>query len=284
MSIRLVRLRDLEPSDKSTLEERLTKFYQTTPALYYQIADQAAEQYVSALLPFHCDLVSRIAPGTKVVELGCGSAHLCRQVEKMGGVYLGMDHDEHLLQRNRERFSRARFLPLSAKLDEQFDVVASLYTIEHVVDPPAYLEAMWKFCKPGGLIGIICPDFVDGEGFPPSLYYGKTPRHFRAKFQSFALTDTYKHLLDLFWFAPRWKRRARFAPPGAFWINLEPRALCGTAYSIDTDAVHFPRLKDLVWWLEQRGAVIVRTSQAMPDVDPSVLRYNCYVLASKPAG
>ena len=48
MSIRLVRLRDLEPSDKSTLEERLTKFYQTTPALYYQIADQAANEMARA--------------------------------------------------------------------------------------------------------------------------------------------------------------------------------------------------------------------------------------------
>jgi SAM-dependent methyltransferase len=282
MSIRLVRLRDLEPSDKSTLEERLTKFYQTTPALYYQIADQAAEQYVSALLPFHCDLVSRIAPGTKVVELGCGSAHLCRQVEKMGGVYLGMDHDEHLLQRNRERFPRARFLPLSAKLDEQFDVVASLYTIEHVVDPPHYLKTMWNFCKPAGLIAIICPDFVDGESLPPSVFYGTTPRRLREKILSLAFGDMIEHCIDLFWRAERWKRRLRMEKPGAFWINLRPRVLHGANYSIDADAVHLSRLQDISGWLENHGASILATSRSMKNVPESVLRFNCYVVAQKP--
>jgi SAM-dependent methyltransferase len=216
-----------------------------------------------------------------VLELGCGTAHLCRFVETRGGAYTGMDFDYELLSRNRRNFPRARFLPISTDLREEFDLVASLYTIEHVIEPPAYLERMWRFCKPGGLMAVICPDFVDGESFPPSFYYGKTPKRLREKLRSFAFGDACKHLLDLFWFAPRWKTRARSAAPGAFWINLEPRIFRRAEYSTDADAVHLPRLKDSIWWLEQRGAAIVETSRTVRDVDPAVLNHNCYVVAKK---
>lgn len=43
----------------------------------------------------------------------------------------------------------------------------------------------------------------------------------------------------------------------------------------------YPRLKDLIKWVEQRGAKIVQTSHTVPEVDTMVLRHNCYVLARK---
>jgi SAM-dependent methyltransferase len=284
MSIQVCPFAKLNDDKIYELKRRLVAYYSNPPPSYYMTADQAASQYTFQLQPFHCDLVDRVKPGMTILELGCGTAHLCPVVEEREGVYTGMDHSSELLDRNKAKFPRARFLPISAELHEQFDIVASLYTIEHVVDPPAYLERMWRFCKPGGLFAVICPDFVDGEGFPPSFYYGKTPRRFREKLRSVAFRDACKHLLDLFWFAPRWKTRAQSVSPGAFWINLEPRILRGAEYSIDADAVHLPRLKDLISWVEQRGAVIVQTSHTMPDVDTAVLRHNCYVLARKTVG
>lgn len=283
MGIKVCRFADLTPETISGLRSKLIEYYSSPPDCYYQIADQAATQYTHALQPFHCDLVNRVKPGTTVLELGCGTAHLCAFVEKAGGIYTGMDHGSELLQKNRERFPRARFLPVGAQLPEAFDLVASLYTIEHIVDPPAYLESMWGFCKPGGLIAIICPDFVDGSGFAPSFYYGTTPRRLREKVRSLNFIDAIRHLLDLFCVVPLWTARARRSQPGAFWINLKPRILAGANYSIDADAVHLPRLKDLVWWLEQRNATVIATSRSLPDIDPSILRYNCYVLARKPS-
>jgi SAM-dependent methyltransferase len=202
-------------------------------------------------------------------------------VEKAGGSYTGIDHSRELLEQNRKRFPRGRFLPIGTTV-EQFDFVASLYTIEHVVDPRSHLETMWNFCKAGGMLAVVCPDFVDGDGFPPSFFYGKTPRRFGEKIRSLAFRDAVAHLTDLLWFAPKWKRRARATTPGAFWINLEPRIFHGAQYSIDADAVHLPRLKDIVWWLEKRGASIVEASRSMRNIPESVLRYNCYVLARKP--
>ncbi len=141
---------------------------------------------------------------------------------------------------------------------------------------------MWNYCKPTGLLAVICPNLIDTGDFPPSLFYGKTPRRFREKIRSLSVIDAIGHLIDLFWVVPRWKRRAHASAPGAFWINLEPRIFHGAEYTIDTDAVHLPRLRDIVWWLEKRGASILETSLSMRNIPMSVLRYNCYALARKP--
>ncbi|MEP7015974.1 MAG: class I SAM-dependent methyltransferase [Verrucomicrobiota bacterium] len=280
--IPVVKSAALSAGEKSVLIERLTEYYSNLSGFYYQLANQVAGRYAPDIVPFHCDLVSRVESGMSLLELGCGSAHLCLFVEAAGGSYTGMDYSDTLLKNNRERFPRARFLTIGTELADQVDIVASLYTLEHIVDPRSYLESMWDFCKPGGLIAIICPDFVDGDGFPPSFFFGKTPRRFREKLFSFALADAFLHLLDLAWHAPVWKSRARAASPGAFWINLMPRILHGAEYSVDADAVHLPRLKDIVWWLEKRGAAILETSRSMKNVSDEVLRYNCYAVARKP--
>ena len=282
MSINSLPLAQVSQGTRKDLASKLAGYYASSPTAYYEQADSAAENYRQGSQPFHCDLIQRIRQGQSILEVGCGSAHLCPFVEGAGGSYTGMDHGEDLLAHNRRRFPKARFRSLGSELPEVFDVVASLYTIEHVVDPLGYLESLWNFCRPGGLIAIICPDFVDGAGYPPSFYYGATARRLRAKLTTLSLTDAAQHLLDLYWFAPRWKRRARAAEAGAFWINLSPRLFAKAEYSVDADAVHLPRLHDLTWWLRARGAEIVETSHSLPGVEEHVLRHNCYVLARKP--
>jgi SAM-dependent methyltransferase len=281
MSVAFMRHAEISPEQIARLKKAMSGFYQNTPASYYEIANQSAQRYNFNEQPFHCDLVGRVFPGATVLEAGCGTAHLCPYVEERGGRYTGLDFSEMLLQKNRKRFARARFFQIGAALTETFDIVASLYTIEHVVDPPAYLESLWQFCRPGGLIAIICPEFIDSPGFPLSVFFGKTPRRFREKISALDLPDAASHLLDLKLRAPRWKKILQATPPGAFWMNLQPSVLHGAAYSVDADAVHLTRLKDFVWFFKQKGADILQTSAEMPGVSPEVLRHNCYMLARK---
>ncbi|MCX6982986.1 MAG: class I SAM-dependent methyltransferase [Verrucomicrobia bacterium] len=282
MSISVRPHAELTASSLQRLERALTDFYTHPPPSYYTTADQNSGSYTQASTPFHLDLVTRVQPGAALLELGCGTAHLCPYVTSRGGAYTGMDHSAVLLADNLRRFPHARFFPIQSDPGEVFDIVASLYTIEHVVDPPAYLERMWTLAKPGGVIAVICPDFVDGESLPPSLYYGKTTRRLREKIVALDWIDACRHLIELKCAAPRWKARARAHAPGAFWMNLAPRVLHGAAYSIDADAVHLPRLTDLLWWLERRGAEILTTSHTLAGIEPAALRHNCYAVARKP--
>jgi ubiquinone/menaquinone biosynthesis C-methylase UbiE len=282
MSLDIRRLAEMNAQELAELDGAMSAFYRNPPPEYYRIADESAGQYNVKQRPFHCDLVHHVQPGQSVLELGCGTAHLCPYIEERGATYTGADHSEGLLEENRRRFPKACFRLVTALGDGEFDVVASLYTIEHVVDPRAYLERMWRLCRSGGSIAILCPEFVDCPDFPPSFFYGKTPRRLREKLQSLSLLDAAQHLLDVKVRGRDWKNRARDCPPGAFWINMRPRVLQRVSYCIDSDAVHLVTRRDLVWFFQQKGAEVLRTSADMCDVAPEILRYNCYVLVRKP--
>lgn len=269
-------------NERNDLHLKMIEFYKHPQSSYYEIADQSANHYTSTNLPFHFDLVERISPAMTVCELGCGTAHLCPEIEKRGGLYTGFDWSQELLRANSSKFPKARFFSLENTLLETFDLVASLYTIEHVVNPISYLEQIWSLSKPGGLMGIICPEFINGNFFPPSFFYGKTPRRLREKLADFSWIDIFWHLVELKLIAPRWKKNAQTHAPGAFWINLKPRVLHGATYTIDGDAVHLPRLEDLEGWFIQKGANIIKTSKTLRNSSAQTVTHSCYILARKP--
>jgi len=282
MAIACVPSSELSAEARKHLEDRMIGFYKAPPAAYYALADKASGHYEPVSLPFHCDLIGEVKDGMRVGEFGCGTAHLCAEVEKRGGIYTGFDWSSELLAANRARFPRATFQSVDEPVGEAFDLVASLYTIEHVVDPRAYLTQLWDSCRPGGLIGIICPEFVDNASLAPSFYYGNTARRLRDKCQTGSFLDVANHLLDLKWRGPAWKRKALSAHPGCFWINLQPKAVYNPEFTIDADAVHLVRLADVVWWFQQHGGEIVRTSRDLRNASPDVLKFNGYVLVKKP--
>ncbi len=282
MSLSLHPREELSDQHISGLERALTAFYTNPPAKYYRMADKPPAQYNVREQPFHCDLISRVFPGARVLEAGCGTAHLCPQVESRGGHYSGLDHSEALLQDNRRRFPQAAFYSLQSPPAQTFDIVASLYTIEHIADPVKYLASLWHYCRPGGLVAVICPEFVGSPGYAPSIFFGRTPGRFSSKLKAGKVGEAVAHLLDWRWHAPRWKQRALAAPPGAFWINLQPRVLHENDYAIDTDAVHLVQLRDLVWYFQSQGAEMLATADTVPNVTPEVRQFNTYVVARKP--
>ena len=263
-----------------SLSKRMEDYYRQTPSDYYAIADESRDKYDLPEMALHRHLLSYVRQGTTVCEVGCGTAHLCPQVCARGGHYTGVDWSPELLQANSRRFPQARFRAPSVT-DEQYDVVASLYTLEHIAAPPDYLDQLWRLCRPGGLLAVICPCFVQPGVIAPSIFFGRTPRRLRAKIAAGALGDAMRHVWDLYIRVPLWQRRALAAAPGVFWINLAPRLLHADAYTIDADAVHLPRFEDLEWWFLSRGT-IESTSRTLPDIPAEVLRFSMAFFVRKP--
>lgn len=284
MSISIKKFHTIENLQLSDLQTRASAYYQRPPDNYYILADTAAYRYNEIDQPFHCDLISRIPRGANVLEMGCGSAHLCPHVQAKGASYTGADFSQHQLKSNRQRYPDAEFFDLHDPLliQRKFDIVVSLYTIEHVVNPISYLHELWDMSLPGGSLAIICPDFIDGQGFAPSIYFGKSPARIRQKITNKDFAGVIGHLADLLLRAPIWKIRARLSRPGAFWINLDPREFSNSRHSPDSDAIHLPRLKDILWWLDGMGAEIAASSSTFQIESKAVRNHNCYVFARKP--
>jgi SAM-dependent methyltransferase len=112
-----------------------------------------------------CDL---IAPNSSVLEVGCGDGAAALEIlqRTRGANYTGIDLNAHAW---RDRFggsasgSRRRFeigsatrLPFEATT---FDVVLSMFVLEHLVFPHEFLSGAWRVLRPNGRLIVIAPDF-----------------------------------------------------------------------------------------------------------------------------
>jgi SAM-dependent methyltransferase len=107
-------------------------------------------------------LLSRVAPGERVLDLGCGTAELTEALRDAGARPLGVDVSEEALGRARELHPQIELrpappdgpLPLG---DAQFDVVWAGEVIEHVRDTAAWLSEVRRVLRPGGRLLLTTP-------------------------------------------------------------------------------------------------------------------------------
>lgn len=97
--------------------------------------------------------------GGVLVDVGCGTGNLWRDVASQFPLYIGIDavrYDElpagvEFLQADLDRGR----LPLP---DETADVVAAVETIEHLENPRAFCRELVRVARPGGWVVITTPN------------------------------------------------------------------------------------------------------------------------------
>ncbi|MFI7100910.1 class I SAM-dependent methyltransferase [Streptomyces sp. NPDC050161] len=102
-------------------------------------------------------LRTRLADGSRVLDLGCGSGvPLARELAAAGHHVTGVDISGTQIRRARERVPQARFLRADATSVDfplaSFDAVVSLYALIHIPQPEqrALLKKIASWLRPGG--------------------------------------------------------------------------------------------------------------------------------------
>ncbi|TDD57120.1 methyltransferase domain-containing protein [Kribbella antibiotica] len=138
-----------------------------TPAETRRLSDQA--QTLADLL--HGGL--EYAPGTRVLEAGCGvGAQTVQLVDRHPGIELvAIDISEESLARAKERVEARvewRCADLHELKGEQFDHIFVCFVLEHLSDPVAALTSLRKLLRPGGTITVIEGDHQSAFFHPRS--------------------------------------------------------------------------------------------------------------------
>lgn len=107
------------------------------------------------------ELVKGLAPGYRLLEVGCGTGNVLRVLERTcsGGMVVGMD-----LYQEGLRFARRNNNCALVQADVQacpflaaFDIIGAFDVIEHLPDDTGVLRHLGSMLKPGGTLILTVP-------------------------------------------------------------------------------------------------------------------------------
>ncbi len=124
--------------------------------------DWAAMQEGQARPLFEAGLEAlRIGPGSRVLDVGCGSGMFCRMATDVGAVVSGYDATPELLEIARERTPAGDFYEGDIErlpwLDDSFDVVTGFDAFQYAARPVEALREAARVLEPDGRPGAAGP-------------------------------------------------------------------------------------------------------------------------------
>jgi SAM-dependent methyltransferase len=125
---------------------------------YFRKSYEREWQQFWSRLPLEPDILR----GKRVLDLGCGYGAFCvRAAEAGASAVVGLDLDErrielcrHFLESEHAGFASTvefRAAPIESISGEEFDIVISNETLEHVLDLPSAVDAVERVLVPGGI-------------------------------------------------------------------------------------------------------------------------------------
>jgi len=116
-----------------------------------------------------------IRPGTRVLDVACGTGNTAIPAARVGGVVTGVDIAPNLIEQARRRAAEegldirfqegdAEELPVG---NHEFDVVLTMFGAMFAPRPERVAAELIRVCKPGGLIAMAnwTPEGFVGESF-----------------------------------------------------------------------------------------------------------------------
>ncbi len=107
-------------------------------------------------------MLAGVAPGDRVLDLGCGAGQFTRELAAAGTRAVGVEVAEAALERARAAAPGLdfRLAPIDGPLplpDDSFDIVWASEVIEHISDTATWLSEIKRVVVPGGRLLLSTP-------------------------------------------------------------------------------------------------------------------------------
>lgn len=134
------------------------------------LANRGVHEYVGE------NLKKLLSPGSKILELGCGSGALSLRLADMGFNVTAIDYVEENFKAEHEliSFQQADLNQnLPASTQGQFDAVVAVEIIEHLENTRHFVRLMSAALKPGGLLFITTPNISSPKSLITFMLAGR---------------------------------------------------------------------------------------------------------------
>lgn len=236
------------------LEKRMSDFYRNDTN-YYADIDFTAGNWINEAEKGYLDIIQTCGNAEKILEVGCGSANILRHKKIDQAKYVGCDFSRELINNNRINYPLASFDILTVPnvlpyADKTFDLVYSVFVIEHSCYPAKFIDECCRVLKPNGILIILCPDFL-GRGRMSSQRAGFASGTSTDKLKKWKIFDSIVTYYDNKIRIPNHcKALAANEKPG-FYINLQPTVFTDK-FIADVDAVYLTYKKEMQTYLMGR--------------------------------
>lgn len=235
------------------LSNKMSTYYTNNSVYYSDISDSeylwTDENYLT-----HRKILERAKNSEKILEIGCGESPILKFNPELMPKYSGIDFSPKIIANNQKRFPKATFKTISNPRhynypDAYFDLIFSVFVLEHIVFPKKFLDECMRMLKPGGEVIILAPNYLD-NGFLPSQQIADgltTGRRLLKKGRLFdALRATW---YNKFLIPNKCKKLAKNIP--GFYINVNPLCFKTNAFEPDVDAVYVVSDKEIEMYMAQ---------------------------------
>jgi len=256
----------IDASNKEKLEalsNRMRNFYATNSSYYADIADSESLWIDENYFPLQ-EILNNTQKASNILEIGCGQSPILKFYPDLKSKYTGIDFSNYIISDNKKRFPEAEFYQILdpynySLVSGSFDLVFSIFVIEHTVFPQKFLEECIRLLKPNGRLIILAPSYLDygtlaSQQTSPDLSSGRELIK-KGKFFSALRAGFYSKVL-----IPIKSRSLKKHLPG-FYINLNPICFIINQFRPDVDAVYIVSEKEIELYMKSRGFQKKKNSQ-----------------------
>jgi SAM-dependent methyltransferase len=153
--------------------------YYGEPGVKFQ---SLVERLVRIVAARHVAFLSRgLAPGARVLDLGCGRGVILGPLADRGLEVHGVEISAEAA-RGVDARARVRIVPRLADAgydDAYFDEVIVWHVLEHLPDPAGTLAEIARILRPGGRVIVAVPNFESAQArwMGPAWFHLDLPRH-----------------------------------------------------------------------------------------------------------
>ena len=104
----------------------------------------------------------------KVLDFGCGTGFFAYKAAKKGANILGVDFSKEAINIAQKKYSNPnlRYEHINVnKINDKFDVIVSIGTLEHMDNPLQILKLFKKHLSPKGKIIVTSPNWTNPRGY-----------------------------------------------------------------------------------------------------------------------